>query len=119
MGFAAVRAFSAFTQVTNPRRQSEFPKLDILAATGLLAQLAVLCIHVVTTTHASRTVIAGFAGTILSSVVQTWHLVHKNKSSNLRSDGFVTGSRLRTNTKYGRSAKRALNFAKRNASKQY
>jgi len=113
--FAAVRAASALNQMIESQyRRKKFPKLDILAAMGLLAQLTVLCIHVITTTHASRTVIAGFIGTILSTVIQTWHLIHQNKFG----DELPMNRASRfNNSKNFRTAKRVLNFNKKNQAK--
>lgn len=80
--FAAARVYSAWTTIkSNGKEKTEFwERFDLLAIMGLVAQLTILCIHVITTKHASRTVICAFMGTVTSAVVQGWHLIQDAKS---------------------------------------
>ena len=80
--FAGARVASAWTTIKSKgKEKSEFwERFDLLAIMGLVAQLTILCIHVVTTKHASRTVICAFVGTVTSAVIQGWHLIQDAKS---------------------------------------
>ena len=75
-GFSG-RTAVAINHMMARTRSAAWQKLELLTVLGLFAQLTVLCIHVVTTKHASRTTVAGFIGTILSTVIQTWHLMQQ------------------------------------------
>ena len=85
--FAGARVGSAYTSMKaatglpGPKRSEFWDRFDVLAMMGLIAQLVVLCIHVITTKHASRTVVCAFIGTITSAVVQAWHLIQDAKSN--------------------------------------
>ena len=84
--FAIARVGSAYTSIKaadvgGPKRPEFWSRIDVLAMMGLIAQLVVLCIHVITTKHASRTVVCAFIGTITSAVVQAWHLIQDAKSN--------------------------------------
>ena len=68
--FAALRVSSAFSAAFNVSRGQLWERLDMLAAVALLAQLSVLCIHVVATKNTSRTVVVGFIGTIINCAIQ-------------------------------------------------
>jgi hypothetical protein len=116
--FAAGRTAVAINHMMARTRSAAWQKLELLTVLGLFAQLTVLCIHVVTTKHASRTTVAGFIGTILSTVIQTWHLMQqfadKHQYSGLPSHG-------RGAAKYGGSAarsRRLLNYTKKSQAKQ-
>jgi hypothetical protein len=82
--FAMARVGSAYTSMNTkeggPKRAEFWDRFDVLAMMGLIAQLVVLCIHVITTKHASRTVVCAFMGTITSAVVQAWHIIQDAKS---------------------------------------
>ena len=99
-------------------RSAAWQKLELLTVLGLFAQLTVLCIHVVTTKHASRTTVAGFIGTVLSTVIQTWHLMQnfadKHQHAGLPSHGH------RGAAKYGSAARsrRLLNYTRKSQAKQ-
>eukprot|EP00039_Didymoeca_costata_P006439 m.90259 g.90259 ORF g.90259 m.90259 type:complete len:885 (-) comp13258_c0_seq3:120-2774(-) len=75
--FAGVRIVSAIGSMIRGDKGSMWQRLDILTIMALTAQLAILCVHVVTTKHASRTVIGGFIATILSGIVQVWFLIQE------------------------------------------
>lgn len=97
-------------------RSAAWQKLELLTVLGLFAQLTVLCIHVVTTKHASRTTVAGFIGTILSTVVQTWHLMQQFAERHPQG-ALPSHSR---GSKYGSAARsrRLLNYTRKAQAKQ-
>eukprot|EP00041_Stephanoeca_diplocostata_P003348 m.33790 g.33790 ORF g.33790 m.33790 type:complete len:537 (-) comp14255_c1_seq4:1344-2954(-) len=78
MIFAAARAAVVYNIVMGRKQLPPVGQYDLIAVIGLLAQLTVLCVQVVVTKSATKTVVAGFCGTVLSCASQAWHLINRN-----------------------------------------
>lgn len=77
--FAASRVANSWYVIKHETKPAFWFNFDILTVVALVSQLVLLLVHVVTTTHASKTTMAAFVGTIVSGVVQTWHLIQDAK----------------------------------------
>ena len=77
--FAGSRAVTSWYTIQHETKPEFWFNFDVFTVLALVAQLVILLVHVVSTTHASKTTMAAFVGTIVSAVVQGWHLIQDAK----------------------------------------
>ena len=95
IAMAAARVFTAYYYLTNQTtvRRNIWDRLHAVTVLGIFAQLVILVLHVISTKHASRTVIAGFAGTIMSVAVQLVFFQKRAEDSRPDYQGVSTSSK--------------------------